>query len=303
MTIPHRLKTWALPALTTLLTLAGTSAQAANTTAQTRHPIVLVHGMLQFDTLFGVENFSAVPQALRAAGATVLVASMSTINDDTVRGEQLLKQLRQWSAANGYTRFNLIGHSQGGTTSRYVAGVAPTLVASVTTLGTPHYLDGTGNVMNLVALGQAQPGLMNSLGTLISWLTGHPSQPIDTTAALAQFGSQSQVFNDRFPAGRPTTVCGTGAASVNGVRYYSATGNKVKTNALDLTDVLHADGSTPSDGFMPVCTTHWGQVLRDDYPWNHYDEINQLFGLIGAGAPDPTSFYVQQANRLKLQGL
>ncbi|RZI80910.1 MAG: triacylglycerol lipase [Rubrivivax sp.] len=299
MRFPQVLKACALA----FAMLSGAHAQAADTSGQTRHPIVLVHGMLQFDTLLGLKNFYGIQEALRASGATVLVASVSTINDDAVRGEQLLQQLRQWSAAGGHTRFNLIGHSQGGTTSRYVAGVAPGLVASVTTIGTPHYLDGTGNVMNLVTLGEAHADLFNSLGGLLSWLTGHPEQPIDTQAALTQYANQSKAFNDRFPAGRPTTPCGQGAVSANGVRYYSATGNKIKTNALDPVDLIHAASTTPSDGFMAVCTTHWGQVLRDDYPWNHYDEINQVMGLIGLGAPDPTSLYVQQANRLKLLGL
>lgn len=288
-------------ALVTALGVA--SAHAADTQAQTRYPIVLVHGMLQYDSLLTTDNFYAVPAALRASGAKVYVATLSTINSDAVRGEQLLQQLRQWAAAGGHQRFNLIGHSQGGTTSRYVAGVAPGLVASVTTIGTPHYLDGNGNVMKLVSLAQSNPDVFNSVGKLINWLTGHPNEPIDTAAAIAQYENESKAFNSRFPQGQPTSPCGAGAGIVNGIRYYSATGNVAKTNLLDITDLLHGETVEPSDGFMPVCTTHWGQVIRDTYPWNHYDEINQLFGLIGIGAPDPVSFYVQQANRLKLLGL
>ncbi|MGC4062733.1 MAG: triacylglycerol lipase [Aquabacterium sp.] len=287
-----------------LAALATTGAHAAPALqAQTRYPIVLVHGMLQYDALLGTDNFYGVPAALRASGAKVYVATLSTINSDAVRGEQLLQQLRQWAAADGHKRFNLIGHSQGGTTSRYVAGVAPDLVASVTTIGTPHYLDGHGNVMKLVSLAQSNPEVFNSVGKLINWLTGHPNEPIDTAAAIAQYENESKAFNARFPQGQPTSPCGTGAGLVNGIRYYSATGNVAKTNVLDITDLLHSETVEPSDGFMPVCTTHWGQVIRDTYPWNHYDEINQLFGLIGIGAPDPVSFYVQQANRLKLLGL
>ena len=44
-------------------------------------------------------------------------------------------------------------------------------------------------------------------------------------------------------------------------------------------------------------------MLRDDYPWNHIDEMNHIFGLLGKGAPDPVAFYRTQANRLKLKGL
>lgn len=85
------------------------------------------------------------------------------------------------------------------------------------------------------------------------------------------------------------------------------TGNQASTNSWDISDSIlaQAGASTgvPSDGLVPVCSTHWGKVLRDNYPWNHLDEINQVLGLIGKGAPDPVAFYVQQATRLKLKGL
>ena len=57
-----------------------------------------------------------------------------------------------------------------------------------------------------------------------------------------------------------------------------------------------------TDGLVPVCAAHWGKVVRDDFPWNHLDEVNQVLGLRGSG-PDPVAFYVSQANRLKGKGL
>ena len=44
-------------------------------------------------------------------------------------------------------------------------------------------------------------------------------------------------------------------------------------------------------------------MLRADYPWNHMDQINQVLGLVGKGAPDPVAFYVGQAGRLRALGL
>ena len=38
---------------------------------------------------------------------------------------------------------------------------------------------------------------------------------------------------------------------------------------------------------------------RDNYHWNHLDEINQVLGTIGKSDPDPVAFYKQQASRLK----
>ena len=49
------------------------TAQAASTYTKTRYPIVLVHGLLGFDSLLGVyDYFYGIPQALRSGGATVL---------------------------------------------------------------------------------------------------------------------------------------------------------------------------------------------------------------------------------------
>ena len=100
----------------------------------TRYPIVLVHGFMGFKEILGVDYFYEVPELLRKNGAKVYVAAVSEVNSSSVRGEQLLQQMKQWAAKDGIKKFNLLGHSQGGPTARYVAGVAPDLVASVTTM-------------------------------------------------------------------------------------------------------------------------------------------------------------------------
>src|SRR3989344_3278019 len=101
---------------------------AARCATTTRHPIVLVHGFMGFKEILGVDYFYEVPALLRRNGAKVYVAAVSEVNSSSVRGEQLLQQMKQWAARDGVKKFNLIGHSQGGPTSRYVAGVAPELV-------------------------------------------------------------------------------------------------------------------------------------------------------------------------------
>lgn len=276
--------------------------QAASAEARTRHPIVLVHGLMGWDNILGLDYWYEIPTALRRSGATVLVAKVSAVNDNDVRGEQLLKQLREWQAAKGYTKFNLVGHSQGGPTARYAAGVAPELVASVTSVQSPNVID-SAEPDSILALLSSQPTLFASLGRLIDWLSGHGSLPQDP-AALQAWATNTAAFNARWSAGMPTTPCGQGPElAANGVRYYSVAGNVAKTNAWDPSDLIFKEGSVPSDGLVPVCAAHWGRVLRDDYPWNHFDGVNQFFALIGKGAPDPVAFYVQQAGRLKALGL
>lgn len=294
--------------------LVPTAARAADSGyTHTRYPIVLVHGLFGFDAIGPINYWWGISSALRSDGATVYVTQQSAANSSEVRGEQLLTELRRLKATYGHARFNLVGHSHGGHTVRYVAAVAPDLVASVSTVGSPHAgtpvaddlsaaLDGTGSTAFAAQL-------INAFGSAISVLSGNPGLPQHSDAALRSLSSAgSASFTARFPAGKPVSPCGAGAAVVNGVRYYSAGGTAVLTNALDPIDGLLLLSSTSfkgarSDGLVGRCSSHWGTVLRDDYPWNHIDEINQAFGLRGLFTPDPVSFYRSHANRLKGLGL
>ena len=79
------------------------------------------------------------------------------------------------------------------------------------------------------------------------------------------------------------------------------------TNPIDILDpiwiLLGIQIPGESDGLVPKCGSHLGTVIRDDYPYNHIDEANMIFGLVGLFAPSVTELYRAQANRLKLAGL
>jgi triacylglycerol lipase len=181
----------------------STAALTTAVDAHTRYPIVLVHGLLGFDRILGVDYWYQIPNSLRKAGATVLVAQVSAVNDNDVRGEQLLQQLKAWQAAYGYTRFNLIGHSQGAPTARYAAGVAPQLVASVTSVGGANTIDTSLPPNSLISLLISQPKVVADFGVLIDWLSGASKVPQDP-AALLTWAQNTEAFNARFPAGKPT---------------------------------------------------------------------------------------------------
>ena len=106
---------------------------------KTKYPIVLAHGALGFDELFGVLDYwYGIPSSLASGGAQVYVASVSQLNSTEVRGEQLLAQVQTVIAVTGKPKVNLVGHSHGGLDVRYVASLRPDLVASVTSVGSPH---------------------------------------------------------------------------------------------------------------------------------------------------------------------
>src|SRR5699024_10395633 len=106
-----------------------------DTYTQTRYPIVLVNGLFGFDKLAGVDYWYEIPQELRRSGAEVYVAQVAAANSTEIRGEELARQVENILAATGAGKVNLIGHSHGGPTIRYVASVYPQYVASATSVG------------------------------------------------------------------------------------------------------------------------------------------------------------------------
>ncbi len=302
-------------ALTALLLIATLSAAHAGTAAQTRYPIVLVHGFMGFNTILGIPYWYKIPEALRKEGATVYIASVNPSQATEYRGEELIRQMQQWAARDGVQKFNLIGHSHGGPTVRYAAGVMPSMVASVTTVAGANF--GSQVADQLEA--NMTPGALfeqtaTALAKLISFLNGTPStSDVNLRAAVDSLSATGLAkFNARFPVGAPTTPCGSGpeVAAVDGypIRWYSVSGTSVKTNFWDISDTLLDTFASKyfteaHDGLVGRCASHWGKVLKDNYDWNHLDEINQVFGLVGRNAPSPLAFYVQHANRLKQVGL
>ncbi|MBK8285570.1 MAG: triacylglycerol lipase [Ahniella sp.] len=281
---------------------------------QTRHPIVLVHGLLGFDSLLGIYDYwYGVPTDLRSGGARVHIANVSSSNYSEVRGEQLIRELDSLRAVYRYTKFNLIGHSHGGPTIRYVASVRPDLVASITSVGSPHTGSKVADALATV-LPEGSPlrplvaGFVDALSAVIEFLSGDndPQYALGALASLSSSGSRA--FNTRHPQGMPTTTCGQGPSVVNGVRYYSWGGTSVLTNVFDASDPMLGAGSLffgfeQNDGLVGKCSSHLGVVLRDDYGWNHLDEVNQVFGLRGLFSSSPVSVIRAHANRLKNAGL
>lgn len=281
---------------------------------QTKYPVVLAHGMLGFDSILGVDYWYGIPAALRRDGATVFVTKVSQLDTSEARGEQLLEQVEEIVAISGKPKVNLIGHSHGGPTIRYVAAVSPQLIASATSVGAPHKGSATADFIRNVPPGSAGEtvlaGIVNGLGSLINFLSGSSSTtPQNALGALESLNSQgAAVFNAKYPQGLPTTACGEGAHSVGGVRYYSWSGTSPMTNLLDPSDLLLGAsaltfGSEANDGLVGRCSSHLGKVIRDNYRMNHLDEVNQTLGLTSLFETDPVTVYRQHANRLKNDGL
>lgn len=300
-------------ALTALIFMFASFAQAGTYT-DTRYPIVLVHGLSGFDTAALVFDYwYKIPRALTRDGAEVYVTISSAFNSSEERGEQVLEQVEEIIAISGAEKVNLIGHSQGGLDSRYVAAMAPELVASVTTVGTPHrgsdFADWFRGQLGSGSLSESLAAVLaETLGVIIGALSGEFNNPQDALAALQQLTSEgANVYNVRYPKGLPSSSCGEGAARIGNIRYYSWGGTSVNTNLLDITDpalfVTSLAFGERNDGLVGKCSNHFGDVIRDNYRMNHLDLVNMTFGLTHLFETNPPSVYRTHANRLKNAGL
>lgn len=281
---------------------------------ETKNPIVLAHGLFGFDSLLGIDYWYKIPEALQKDGAKVYLTTVANSNSPEVRGEQLIAEIERVLAISGAEKVNLIGHSHGGPTTRYVASVRPDLVASVSSIAGVN--KGTPVAQTLME--------WNNGSTEFSWLLenlgGALASTIDFLSGggydqdiLASVGSmtfdEADIFNAQHPGGIPTTNCGEGDYVHNGIHYYSWTGEKQATNPLDITDLITVGASLffpkgeRNDGLVGACASHLGMVVRDDFYMNHLDEVNLLLGLRSLLDTDPVEVFRTHANRLKQAGL
>lgn len=295
-----------------------------STTTAPRYPLVLVPGLLGFIRLLGYSYWFGIIAALRRQGARVFPVLVSAVHSSEVRGEQLLERIAQILKETGADKVHLIGHSQGALTARYAAALKPEWVASVTSVAGPNH----GSELADFLQRKAPHGswrerfltvVLRGVARCMAWLeTGYtgPRLPVDVAAAQQSLTTEGvAAFNRQFPQGLPATWGGEGAAEVNGVRYYSWSG----TLQPGITDRggNRFDGPNRAcrmfartfrreaghcDGMVGRYSSHLGTVIGDDFPLDHFDIVNQTFGLVGKGA-DPVGLFVAHARRLHDAGL
>jgi triacylglycerol lipase len=285
--------------------------------AKTRYPMGLAHGMAGFDRAGPLDYWYGIPADLQDRGARVYLTQVSSFESSEARGEQLLQQVEEILAISGASKVNLIGHSHGAQSVRYVAAAIPGRIASVTSVGGPNKGSAVADLVASVSdvagddLSNLVGSVVNGFGALIGLAAGErlSQDSLAGLDALTTVGAAD--FNNRYPAGVPTSACGEGSYADNGVRYYSWSGTGHITNLLDpldlpmtLTSAAFVGTDDPkNDGLVGRCSSHLGKVIRDNYHMNHLDEVNQTIGLTDLFETDPVVVFRNHANRLKQAGL
>lgn len=289
-------------------TSAGTGTTAPGDTGESTgepllgppYPILLAHGFFGFENLADLDfvpYWYGVPEHLEALGHTVCVGEVDPFNDSTDRGMQLLDQAIACAAATGHAKVNILAHSQGGLDARVVASLAPELVASVTTVATPHY----GTPIADIAIGLTPNP---AAAALVDWITQTLGAPL-----WDEVGNETSLYEALYQMSQPGIAeFNATYPDVPGVLYTSVTGRTglhaggdaceptspppplligAFEGTLDTTDPLFlvpeailSDGilsQEPNDALVRVVDARWGEFLGC-VPADHLDEVGQLLG-------------------------
>lgn len=306
-----------ISAMVVMAALAALTTPAAQA-APPKNPVVLVHGFTGFDSVIGLDYWYGITKALEKDGVKVLVAQVNPSQTSEYRGEELVKQLEAWKVANKVSKFNLIGHSQGGPTVRYAASVRPDLVSSATTVGGVNLGSTLADQMvnnKVIAQGNWLDSFGTSLLKLLGWASSYDGDADKINASVAANDmtyASAVAFNRKYPEGAPAIEGkpGTNENGGNGVKYFSIAGDaNGTTNGLDIIDVLLVNTTAKvifknvvADGVVQTSSQYWGKHIKT-YPWNHFDEVNQSLGLIGKNAPSPKDVYRSLVQMLASKGL
>lgn len=286
-----------------IFSFASTESHAAGSKPKLnmKYPVILVHGWAGSDSFFNsIDYFWGIKSALEDEGAEVYVAKMDSFNWSEVRARQLRTQIMQILASTGSQKVNIIAHSQGGVTSRYMISNMNMHkhVASLVMISTPN----RGTSLTDLVLGiipDAPRWILSSLADTLWGGIAAGSDDSDFEASLIDCSRKymNTYFNPNTPD-KPGVVYMSYAA-----RSYGWSLNPVNNLLIPSWHILrHYEGR--NDGVVSVSSSRWGEYkgeVRGLFGVDHWMSINQVFGLTpGFNA---AGFYVGIAENLQKRGL
>lgn len=263
------------------------------------YPIVLAHGFFGFEDFAGLDFinyfYRVKPRLARDGETMVYTPAVDPFADSTERGRQLLAEVERVVAETGYAKVNLIGHSQGGLDARVVASLRPDLVASVTTVATPHggapVADALVKITDYPRLSELIDAFVRLIGAPIYDALGADTS---VTAAIRQLSTMGMAeFNATYPADPSIpyfSIAGRSDNHPGGPECAATDSPRFITRwarDLDPIDPLFVlpeainDGELgpghPNDGMVRAIDAHFGRFLGC-IPADHMDEVGHLFG-------------------------
>lgn len=289
------------------------------------YPIVLAHGFFGFDDFAGAgffNYFHGVRDHLAEQGEPlVFTPTVDPFNDSTERGAMLAERIEAILAETGHAKVNIVGHSQGGLDARVVASTRPELVASVTTIATPHQGSEIADVVLRLVPDDRFRELVDALVRLIgAAIYDDVGDETSVVAGLRQFSRPGIAeFNARYTnvvgvdyhsiAGRTDLHGGGADCRVGDAPAFVARWDRYRDPVDPLLALPEAivDGGlaseAPNDGLVRVRDAKHGRFLGC-VPADHLDEVGQLLGdRPGFGNEfDHLAFYAELVAWLREQG-
>lgn len=239
------------------------------------YPIVLSHGLFGWGDTDGtgiisiVSYWGGMDDYLRSQGATVYAPTKSPTQSNEVRAGELKNKLNYWMAANGYSKVNLMGHSQGGLDTRYMIsnlGMS-NKVRVLTTISTPHYGSPVADIVNAVIPSWLQPFVGAVVQGLVYVVYGGASQQ-DALAAMNSLTTNGMAaFNSYTPNASATRYYSYGS--------YMTWADPVQHPLMFLLYPACAAGGlfkgqgASNDGLVPYSSQKWG-TWKGRPSWNFW---------------------------------
>jgi triacylglycerol lipase len=261
------------------------------------YPIVLAHGFGGFEHLADVEQlpyFYGVAEELRSEKEVVLVTEVDPFADSYTRGEQLRQQIETFATEKRWKNVHIVGHSQGGLDARYVAHHRRDLVASVTTISSPHGGTRVADIALRLADSERTREVIDAVSELLGRELydefGNETGAVDSLEQFSEPGiaefnrrvtDREEVYYASF-AGRTDRPLDRSECAVElapeFVEVWKRTGDSVDPNLSVTESILDGPiGIRPNDGMVSVENAKWGDFLGC-IPADHLDEVGQLVG-------------------------
>jgi triacylglycerol lipase len=248
----------------------------------TRHPVVLVHGVLGFvRTMVGrvmpLTYFQGVTEALKDAGFAVTSVRLPACASVETRARALGEALD----ALGAERVNLVAHSMGGLDARWYVGRmgGERRVASLVTIGTPH----RGTV--------AADWVVRRVGRALSAARVLQDLGIDTEG-FADLTREASLERNALLESSPSVP----TLSYAGARPWWATAAPLQ---FSFRIVQRSEG--PNDGLVSTRSARWGEY-RGTIEADHLAQTGWHWTMPGFPRFDHRAFYLDVARTLADRG-
>ncbi len=266
----------------------------ASSSINLNYPVVLVHGWAGTDEfILGIDYFYGITSALEDKGVDTYVADIGAFDNSLVRGERLKIFILEVLATTGKNKVNIIAHSQGGITARYLITnmEMASHVASLTMISTPN----RGTALCDIATGKLPKLAQYAIEALAEtfWggiLCGDEESNFHEATFEMTHSNMEQVFNPNTPDSSEVTYFSYAG------KLYGASPNLLLTPTTLILQYYDGD----NDGVVPVQSAKWGiwkGTVTGLFGVDHFMEINHLFG--NSPGFDVKGFYVDICEMLE----